>query len=84
MPQIPQVVERMTSAYIFDMASGQVGDELKFYFHCQLADKSGYALAEIVFKQSMAQITGTLKTTRGDLGQKLVAKVEEALNVFAL
>jgi hypothetical protein len=40
----------MAEYFIFAMASGQVGDEVKFYFHCQLADKSGYALAEVVFK----------------------------------
>jgi len=50
MPAIFQVEKQMNDSSVFVMASGQVGDELKFYFHCQLADKSGYALAEIVFK----------------------------------
>lgn len=43
----------MAENFIFSMASGSVGDELKFYFHCQLADKSGYALAEVVFKNGL-------------------------------
>jgi len=51
------------------MASGQVGDELKFYFHCQMADKSGYALAEIGFKQSLGACQGMLRTTKPDLIQ---------------
>jgi hypothetical protein len=82
MPQIQQVEQRMNENFIFAMASGQVGDELKFYFHCQLGDKSGYALAEIVFKQSLNTVSGTLKTTRGDLGQKLIKKVEDSLSIF--
>ena len=28
------------------MASGQMGTELKFFFHCQLADKSGFYMIE--------------------------------------
>ena len=28
------------------IASGQQGIELKFFFHCQLADKSGFFLME--------------------------------------
>jgi len=31
---------------IFCMASGQIGNELKFFFFAQLADKSGYFLLE--------------------------------------
>ena len=58
----------MLEAHIFTMASGQIGDEIKFYFHCQFADSSGYAFGEIVFKQTLGQIQGVLKTTRGDLG----------------
>ncbi len=50
------------------MASGLVGDEIKLYLHCQLADKSGYGFAEIVFKQGLMQISGVVKTSRGDLG----------------
>jgi len=73
----------MANNKIFAMASGQVGDELKFYFHCQMDDKSGYALAEIVFKQSMGTISGTMKTTRTDLAQKIVRKVEATLQPFS-
>lgn len=81
-PPIIQIEHRMAEYYIFAMASGQVGDELKFYFHCQLADKSGYALAEVVFKQGLNQVTATLKTTRGDLGAKFTKKFEEGLSLF--
>ncbi len=84
MPQIAMVEQRMAEHFIFAMASGQVGDELKFYFHCQLLDKSGYAFSETIFKQSLNLVTVTLKTTRGDLAAKLVKKVEDALSVFTI
>ena len=58
----------MKEASVFTMASGIVGDEIKFYFHAQMEDKSGYAFGEIIFKQSMNQISGSVKTSRGDLG----------------
>jgi len=67
MPSIPEVEGTLNSMHVSTMASGQVGDELKFYFHCQLADQSGYAMSEIVFHQSMRTISGVIKTTRGDL-----------------
>jgi hypothetical protein len=47
-------------------------------------DKSGYAFSETIFKQSLNLVTVTLKTTRGDLAQKLVKKVEDALSVFTI
>lgn len=31
------------------MASGQIGNELKFFFHCQMADKSGFFMIESLF-----------------------------------
>lgn len=82
MPGIQQVEQRMNENYIFAMASGLVGDELKFYFHCQLADKSGYVLAEIVFKQSLNAVAGIIKCTRGDLSLKVIGKLEEALSML--
>ena len=82
MPTIPDVEKQLNSVNIFTMASGQVGDELKFYFHCQLADKSGYAMAEIVFKQSLQTISGVIKTTRGDLAQQFHAKFSEGVKPF--
>jgi hypothetical protein len=39
----------MRSNGIATMAQGQMGEEIKFFFHCQFADKSGYAMAEVVF-----------------------------------
>jgi len=36
----------MTTEKIFCMASGQIGNELKFFFYCQMADKGGYFLME--------------------------------------
>ena len=31
------------------MANGQLGTELKFFFHSQMADKSGYFMVETLF-----------------------------------
>ena len=73
----------MKETYIFTMASGLVGDEIKFYFHSKLADGSGYGFAEIIFKQNMRQITGAVKTTRGDLGAAIRTKFENQLRTFS-
>ena len=40
----------MREAHIHTMASGHVGDEIKFYFHCQMPDNSGYGFGEIIFR----------------------------------
>ena len=72
-PNTGAIEAKMKEANIQTMASGQVGDEIKFYFHCQLADRSGYALAEIIFRQSMRQITGIMKTTRSEMAPAFVA-----------
>jgi len=74
----------MTECFIFAMASGQVGDELKFYFHSQLANQAGYALAEVVFKQSLGSLTGTLKITRPELADDMAKKIEHSLKPFTL
>ena len=73
---IPAIEAKMKEANIFTMASGLVGDEIKFYFHCQMADKSGYGFGEIIFKQGLKQVGGVVKTTRGDLGQQIRNKFE--------
>ena len=65
---IPEIETKLKEINVFTMASGLVGDEIKFYFHCQLADQSGYGFAEVIFKQGLRQIVGSVKTTRGDLG----------------
>ena len=65
------------------MASGLVGDEMKFYFHCQLSDGSGYGFGEIIFKRGMNQISGMIKTTRGDLGQAIRNRFEAQLRHFS-
>ena len=47
---VAEIKAKMEEAKIFTMASGLVGDEIKFYFHAKLADGSGYGFAEIIFK----------------------------------
>lgn len=45
-----QVVEnKFKENKLQTMASGQMGNELKFFFHCQLADKSGFFMIESLF-----------------------------------
>ena len=53
MCNVAEIEAKMKEACIFTMASGLVGDEIKFYFHSKLADGSGYGFAEIIFKQNM-------------------------------
>ena len=53
----------MKEANILTMASGLVGDEIKFYFHCQLADQSGYGFFEIVFRHCMRPVCRTSCTS---------------------
>lgn len=78
-----EIEAKMKETNISTMASGLVGDEMKFYFHCQLLDRSGYGFAEIVFKQGLRQITGIVKTTRGDLGTSIRNKFESQLRCFS-
>ena len=80
---VAEIEAKMKEANIFTMASGLVGDEIKFYFHSQLMDGSGYGFGEIVFKRSLSQITGVVKTSRGDLAGQVKAKFESQLRFFA-
>jgi hypothetical protein len=49
------------------MASGQMGTELKFFFHGQMADNSGFFMMEILFNLQAKSLTCTLKSTRPDM-----------------
>jgi hypothetical protein len=51
------------------MASGQMGTELKFFFHCQLADKSGFYMIEALFNLQTKTLASTIKSTRPDMDQ---------------
>jgi hypothetical protein len=82
MPTMQQVEKVMTENFIFTMASGQVGDELKFYFHSQFAERDGYVFSELIFKQGTGYLTGTIKTTKGDQASRVTKKYESALSSF--
>ena len=73
----------MAQNFVFTMASGQVGDELKFYFHCQYTD-SGYAMAEVIFKIGFRSVSATIKTTRQDLVYETKEKLESVLSAFTV
>ena len=50
------------------MASGQIGNELKFFFFAQMQqDKSGYFLVEALVNQQTKVLSANMKTTRPDL-----------------
>lgn len=83
MCNVAEIEAKMKEINVFTMASGLVGDEMKFYYHCQTADLSGYGFAEIVFKQGFRTISGAVKTTRGDLGVAILTKFEKQLRNFA-
>ena len=51
------------------MANGQMGTELKFFFHCQMADKSGFFMSEMLFNLQNKTLTCTTKSTRPDMDQ---------------
>lgn len=79
---IQALEQKFTSQKLFTMASGQVGDETKFYLHSQLADKSGYSIAEVIFKQGIQQSLLTFKSTRSDLNPALKALYEKTMSEF--
>ena len=41
-----EIEQTLAQSKIFCMASGQIGNDLKFFFYAQMADKSGYFLIE--------------------------------------
>jgi hypothetical protein len=55
------------------MASGQIGNELKFFFYAQMADKSGYFLIETLINQQSRMLTAKLKSTRPDLSNVFIS-----------
>lgn len=66
---ISEIEQCLGQSKIFCMASGQLGNDLKFFFYAQLADKSGYFLIETVVNQPSRTLTANLKSTRTDLNQ---------------
>jgi len=64
----------MKNSKIFCMASGQIGNELKFFFHAQMADKSGYFLIETLVNQQSRMMTANLKSSRPDLSSAFISE----------
>ena len=63
----------MIANKIFCMASGQIGNELKFFFYAQMADKSGYFLIETLINQQSRMLTAKLKSTRPDMSSVFIS-----------
>ena len=63
------------------MASGQIGNELKFFFFAQMADKSGYFLVETLINQQTKALSANIKTTRTDLGQAFTNNLNNAFSL---
>ena len=64
---IPAIETHFKNAHIFCMANGQLGAELKFFFHCQLHDRSGFFMIESLFNLQTKMLNFTVKGTRPDL-----------------
>ena len=67
------------------MASGQIGNELRFFFHCQMADKSGYFMSETKFNLQTKVLDMTIKSTRPDLDSQFLSFMEDkVINGFII
>ena len=64
---IPQIEQLATDNKISTMAHGQLGTELKFFFHCQMGDKSGFFMIETLFNLQSRVMSYTVKSTRPDM-----------------
>ena len=66
------------------MANGQMGTELKFYFHSQMADKSGFFMVEMLFNLQAKSLVYTIKTTRPELDQLYATFISETFSMFTI
>jgi hypothetical protein len=66
------------------MASGQLGTELKFFFHCQLADKSGFYMIESLFNLQTKTLASTIKSTRPDMDQAFLQFFNNLISVYII
>ena len=66
------------------MASGQMGTELKFFFHCQLADKSGFYMIEALFNLQTKTLASTIKSTRPDMDQAFLQFFNNLISVYII
>jgi hypothetical protein len=56
-----------------------MGEEIKFFFHCKLAENGSYAMAEVIFALGLKHITGTIKATDASKLPNVLAKFEKVL-----
>ena len=61
------------------IASGQLGTELKFFFHAQMHDKSGFFMMETLFNLQAKVVNSTIKSTRPDLENSFVQFMDKKL-----
>jgi len=76
---ITNIESLMKSNGIMTMAQGVQGEEIKFFFHCQFADKTGYAMAEIKFNTGHQMIGGIVKSTIPEAMPRVIAKFDAVL-----
>ena len=63
-----QMIEQLAlDNKIVTMAHGQLGTELKFFFHCEMADRSGFFMIETLFNLHSKIMNYTVKSTRPDM-----------------
>ena len=66
------------------MANGQLGTELKFFFHAQMADKSGFFMIETLFNLQSKILTYTVKSTRPDMDTAFSNHLTQMFNKFTI
>ena len=81
---IPLIEQQATQNKISCMANGQMGTELKFYFHSQMADKSGFFMIEMLFNLQAKSLVYTIKTTRPELDKVYEAYISETFSKFTI
>ena len=78
-PSAQQMEQHLKASNVHCIASGQQGSELKFFFHCQLADKSGFFLMECLVNLQVKQMSMTVKATRPELEPAFAQFLDGAL-----
>lgn len=81
---IPVIETHFKNASIHCMANGQLGAELKFFFHCQLSDRSGFFMIETMFNLQTKTLNYTVKGTRPDLDQAFLAFLNGIFSNFTI
>lgn len=81
---IQMIEQHALECKIMCMANGQLGTELKFFFHAQMADKSGFFMIEALFNLQSKILNYTIKSTRPDMEQAFNVHLTKTFSLFTL